>query len=1342
MANKSLLIAKIITFSYNLIPMKKKNTVLVVLASSFLVCGAFLGVKGKAYKADATYDTSTPTRDIDLNDCSESEIKSYYSSVNGKSGNQLLIALKDRLKNGQKYFSYDSGGTNIWKIYEIVDRDWAKSPASEITGYNATTNKITNYTYGSSASNSGSNPYLHALYVDREMENQMHAWALEGTSTTSHGGNNEWCIDREHIWAKSHGFPEKVNGTSTGRGAGAAGDLMHLWPGDSGVNSALHSDNYYGYVDKNNADFSGYTWSYTKGNYSGPSSTITTSSETVFEPQDADKGDIARAIFYMVARYNYLSGSDSDGIDVNNPNLALYQGAEDTQSSSYVATTTLTGKMGILTDLLAWHHADPVDEFEIHRNNLLYRNYTKNRNPFIDFPEWVDYIWGTATYNDRQYISYDSTPTGSVDLDTDVINGYKGETGVSLQLSAYSLDLEPGGETATLNATASDSNSYTVSWSSSNTAVATVSSASTSTGTDVTITSVGEGSAVVTASITVNDKVISKKCTVNVATPEIEVGDVNVSIGKTDYAEGYASSGTSGSITKTVATANDLTINYSGINTKGSATGSAYGYTMYTNSNGFAYSNNCPSGYYPSNVTVNFSSTTGISGKVGIKFTTAVSSTRDSTVTGAVTKSGSYSVDNTDVNKKYWNFSTDGANVQVSSISITYSPSNVAVSSVSLDNSELELGTGQTTSLTATIAPKNATDKTVSWHSSNTNVATVNGGVVTAVGAGSATITVTTNDGNKTATCVVTVTTPVTGVSLNKSSTTIALNSSETLTATVSPAGATNKNVIWSSSNTSVATVNNGVVNAIGIGSAIITVTTEEGDYEDSCTVTVSSGSAHAGDIVAAVSISSYASTNNWSNGVAYLTLDLDSHIEITTSGGGNTGKYYTAGHEWRFYQTNNSTITVKVKDAYAEQYVLDDVVFAYTIASTGILMDGSTSVASGTLVAINGTSKTFTMGNTGSATNGQVKITSISASYHSTTTPADPVTSISASVSKTYAVGETIALADIVVKDQLNRNVSGFAFANDGYQFKYTDAASGGALTNKTFTNAITYSTFVCSLTVQVKRNAYVAPSGDVTISLSTANHDFDNLNGTSSSPVTNTFEKDNITFEATNSYKYSNTLAFKTFSSGGKYATNGQLYNTTPFPGAIKAQVTYTITGGVTISPTIEYTNDIDDDSSWTSSYVGMHHFRIRYEGTFTGYINVESVSVTYYGADTAVSLSNYIMYEDTNNQCTSKFDVARGYFENMSSAERNTFVNSDDYVIATARERFEAWARHLNKSIVEENSDYVIKPSPMHYFGGLNEENQALLLLTMIISGTSLLGLGLFLYKRKKHYLNNDK
>ena len=105
--------------------MKKNNKVLVVLTASVLACGTFLGFENnKVKRAEASYSTTTPTRNIDLNDCSDTEIKNYYSnsSVEGKSGSQLLAALKERLKNGQQYFSYDSSGTNIWKVLKNQKR--------------------------------------------------------------------------------------------------------------------------------------------------------------------------------------------------------------------------------------------------------------------------------------------------------------------------------------------------------------------------------------------------------------------------------------------------------------------------------------------------------------------------------------------------------------------------------------------------------------------------------------------------------------------------------------------------------------------------------------------------------------------------------------------------------------------------------------------------------------------------------------------------------------------------------------------------------------------------------------------------------------------------------------------------------------------------------------------------------------------------------------------------------------------------------------------------------------------------------------------------------------------
>ena len=170
----------------------------------------------------------------------------------------------------------------------------------------------------------------------------------------------------------------------------------------------------------------------------------------------------------------------------------------------------------------------------------------------------------------------------------------------------------------------------------------------------------------------------------------------------------------------------------------------------------------------------------------------------------------------------------------------------VPVTSVSLDKTSLGLTEGDTETLTATVEPSDATNKNVTWSTSDASIATVTDGVVTAVAPGTATITVTTEDGNKTATCAVTVTAatvPVTGVTLNKTSTSLYVGDTETLTPTITPDNATNKNVTWSSDDTSVATVDaSGLVTAVARGTAVITATAADGSGASaSCTVTVSS---------------------------------------------------------------------------------------------------------------------------------------------------------------------------------------------------------------------------------------------------------------------------------------------------------------------------------------------------------------------------------------------------------------------------------------------------------------------------------------------------------------------
>ena len=170
----------------------------------------------------------------------------------------------------------------------------------------------------------------------------------------------------------------------------------------------------------------------------------------------------------------------------------------------------------------------------------------------------------------------------------------------------------------------------------------------------------------------------------------------------------------------------------------------------------------------------------------------------------------------------------------------------IAVTGVTLNKTSDTIVVGSTDQLEAIVSPDNATNKDVVWSSNNEGVATISDGLVTAVGAGTATITATTVDGGKKATCVVTVTTQsiaVTGVTLDKTTDTITVGSTDQLEATVSPSNATNKNVVWSSSNEGVAMVEDGLITAIGVGTATITAKTVDGGKKATCVVTITTQS-------------------------------------------------------------------------------------------------------------------------------------------------------------------------------------------------------------------------------------------------------------------------------------------------------------------------------------------------------------------------------------------------------------------------------------------------------------------------------------------------------------------
>ena|GEM_PF-6353167 len=190
--------------------------------------------------------------------------------------------------------------------------------------------------------------------------------------------------------------------------------------------------------------------------------------------------------------------------------------------------------------------------------------------------------------------------------------------------------------------------------------------------------------------------------------------------------------------------------------------------------------------------------------------------------------------------------SVGGEKMTYSVIIVTMKDAAVAVTRVEVSPTTLSLIPGGTGNLTVNISPTDATDKSVTWSSSNTALATVNSsGVVTAVSPGIAIITARSNNNTSvTATCNVTVipaTVVVTGITVYPTSATVDVGKTIDLSLTITPPNATNTSVTWSSNNTVVATVNaSGVVNALSAGTATITARSNSNtSVSDSCTITV-----------------------------------------------------------------------------------------------------------------------------------------------------------------------------------------------------------------------------------------------------------------------------------------------------------------------------------------------------------------------------------------------------------------------------------------------------------------------------------------------------------------------
>ncbi len=227
-------------------------------------------------------------------------------------------------------------------------------------------------------------------------------------------------------------------------------------------------------------------------------------------------------------------------------------------------------------------------------------------------------------------------------------------------------------------------------------------------------------------------------------------------------------------------------------------------------------------------------------------------------------------------------------------------PEEIAVEGISLNIQNITLKIGETTTLEASITPDNATNKNVIWSSEDSDIASVDeDGKVTAKEVGKTTITVTTEDGQKTATCEVTVkekqepepepdpepkpeVIPVENVVLNQDNVTLNIGETSTLQATITPDNATNKTVTWTSEDENIASVDDGIVTAIGPGETTITVTTEDGEKTATCKITVME---EEEELISMISYDYTELTNQ--NVTATITFNRDD-VTITNNNGNN----------------------------------------------------------------------------------------------------------------------------------------------------------------------------------------------------------------------------------------------------------------------------------------------------------------------------------------------------------------------------------------------------------------------------------------------------------------------
>lgn len=774
--------------------------------------------------------------------------------------------------------------------------------------------------------------------------------AYTGTEVSFSPGSMPSNTNKEHVWPASwYG-----NGTRT-EGAGTPGaDAHNVWPSASQLNSKRGSSAF-DELDFSTAykcyEFSRTDWSY--GDPSDNDSYVWSTAKDysngvntdVMYPSKGHRGEIARILMYVATRYR----------NDTRYKVKLHDKPQ----------TLNIGRIGKLSTLLKWHYEELPSEWEMYRNNQVASRWHHNRNPFVDHPEYAGRIYYYLNEPDQ------NAPTDAVkevietygDISTSVVE--------SIAISPNEINMVVGEQqTLKINVTPSNA-SKNVTWMSEDSTIASVNSSGIVTANKngtTRIFATSKENSLITASATINVKdITSISITGNLFKTTFSEGEEFNPAGlivTAHYTDGSASTiensscewldgntrkkalslGTTsvickfGSLEQIVngimvieSQGGSIEIDVNNFSFSGSSyafhtwttdaiTGEAFVYGGTTNKLQF---NNSKASYYLFNITQIPGSIKSITATMSEgskqweirtsneKFpnTTKVPTNGTSHGTKTVTTSGTTWELNTSDRFFTLNYADSGV-AYLKSIYIEYGNMSSTQDNIVLDKNSAEIKVGDTLRLIAS-----ATSNNVIWESSDSSVATVEDGLVTGIKEGQCTITA--RLGEAFATCDIVVSKKdeeiihVSNVTLSESRMNKNVGDTFTLIATIEPSNATNKDIVWSSSDETIASVSDGLVQCLAPGEVLIRATSADGNITAECNLFV-----NRDDLIIKIGDEAV------DNGTISIDSDDNFTIDITDSNGESINATFVSENPDIIEIDENGKITVKGKGTAVIQII------------------------------------------------------------------------------------------------------------------------------------------------------------------------------------------------------------------------------------------------------------------------------------------------------------------------------------------------------------------------------------------------------------------------------------